>query len=282
MNWITNFVRPKIQAWIKESSTPENMWSKCPGCEHMLFRRDLEKNNFVCHHCNYHLQLGVEERLQLIYGNNTYNLIDLPKTKDDPIQFKDLKKYSDRLKEYRNKVKRNDAIVVAYGRLNDKPLVCLVFDFSFMGGSMGQAVGAAMLKASDLAVSSKAALLVVPASGGARMQEGVLSLMQMPRTVLAVKKIKDAKLPFITLLCNPTTGGVSASFAMLGDIALAEPGSTIAFTGARVIEETIKQKLPVGFQKAEYLLDHGMIDEIVHRADLHTTLLIILRHLTKK
>lgn len=279
MNWLTNFVRPKIQALIRRSEVPDNLWTKCSSCGHMLFYRDLEQNIHVCHHCNHHMRLTVTQRLELLFDGKSYTKVPLPKVLNDPLKFKDSKKYTDRLKEYRSKTGNEDAMTVAYGQISGHSAVIAAFDFSFMGGSMGMAVGEAILVGADLAVKSKCPYIVIPASGGARMQEGILSLMQMPRTTIAVEKVKKAGLPYITLLTDPTTGGVSASFAMLGDIAIAEPGSIIGFAGARVIEETIRQKLPEGFQKAEYLLDHGMVDMVVHRHQLAKTVGTLLGHL---
>ncbi len=277
MNWLTNFVRPKIQALIRRPEIPDNLWIKCPGCEHMLFHRDLLENLSVCHHCNHHLRLEIAQRLEMLFDNGRYTETETPKVQADPLKFKDSKKYSDRLKDYRQKTERDDTVVVAYGLLGGQSTVVAAFNFSFMGGSMGMAAGQALLTAADMAVKTKSPLIVVTASGGARMQEGILSLMQMPRTIIAVEKVKEAGLPYITLLTDPTTGGVSASFAMLGDIAIAEPGAIIGFAGARVIEETIRQKLPDNFQKAEYLLEHGMIDMVVHRHKLKETLSQILQ-----
>lgn len=279
MNWLTSFVRPKVQALIRRQEIPDNLWHKCPRCDHLLFHRDLEENLRVCQHCQHHLRLGVTQRLASLFDNREYVLADLPTVPTDPLKFRDSKKYTDRLKEYRTKTKREDAIAVASGTLGGQPLVVAAFDFEFMGGSMGMAVGEAILVGAELAIKNHAPYLVVPASGGARMQEGIFSLMQMPRTVIAVQKVKEAGLPYITLLTDPTTGGVSASFAMLGDIAIAEPGAIIGFAGARVIEETIRQKLPEGFQRSEYLLDHGMVDCVVHRHQLTEHLRILLGHL---
>lgn len=279
MSWLTNFVRPKIQALMRRSDVPDNLWTKCGSCGHMLFHRDLEQNQYVCHHCQYHMRLTVPKRLELLYDGKVYTKISLPKVLNDPIKFKDSKKYADRLKDYRSKTGNEDVMTVAYGQISGNPVVIAAFDFNFMGGSMGMAVGEAILVGADLAVKNKCPYIVIPASGGARMQEGILSLMQMPRTTIAVEKVKKAGLPYITLLTDPTTGGVSASFAMLGDISIAEPGALIGFAGARVIEETMRQKLPAGFQTAEYLLDHGMIDMVTHRHQLTKTLGILLGHL---
>ncbi len=279
MNWLTDFVRPKIKALMRRQEVPDNLWTKCPSCEHMLFHRDLVESLNVCHHCNYHMRLSVHDRLDQLFDHKAYTKAPAPKVIQDPLKFKDSKRYSDRLKDYRQKTGQEDVVIVAYGQIQANPVVVAAFDFGFMGGSMGMAVGESLLIAADLAVKNRCPLIVVPASGGARMQEGILSLMQMPRTTIAVEKVKNAGLPYITLLTDPTTGGVSASFAMLGDIAIAEPGSTIGFAGARVIEETIRQKLPEGFQSAEYLLSHGMIDMVVHRHQLKETLGKLLHHL---
>ncbi len=280
MNWLTNFVRPRIQALITpRNDIPDNLWTKCPGCEHMLFQKDLMKNLFVCHHCQHHLRLNVQQRLEMLFDEGKYTESPSPKISQDPLKFRDTKKYSDRLKEYRSKTQREDAVVVAYGLIDGQPAVIACFNFEFMGGSMGMAAGQSLLMAAELAVKTHAPLIAITASGGARMQEGILSLMQMPRTILAVENVKEAGLPYLTVLTDPTTGGVSASFAMLGDIALAEPGAIIGFAGARVIQETIRQTLPDDFQKAEYLLEHGMIDQVVHRHNLKTTLGRLLRML---
>lgn len=264
---------------MRRTEVPDNLWTKCPSCDHMLFHRDLEANLNVCHHCNQHMRLKIQQRLELLFDNGSFTKVPTPKVITDPLKFKDTKRYSDRLKEYRAKTGNEDAITLAYGQINGNPIVIAAFDFNFMGGSMGMAVGEALLTGADLAVKSKCPYMVIPASGGARMQEGILSLMQMPRTTIAVEKVKKAGLPYITLLTDPTTGGVSASFAMLGDIAIAEPKATIGFAGARVIEETTRHKLPEGFQLSEYLLEHGMIDMVVNRKDLASTIGKLLTHL---
>jgi len=281
MNWLTNFVRPKLRALVARKEVPDNLWVKCPKCEQMLFTRDWEANQQVCSHCGHHMRLPAAKRLELLFDNGAYTRIDLPRTIQDPLKFRDRKRYSDRLKEARDKTHEQDAIIVAHGTLGGAAIVAAVFNFEFQGGSMGIAVGEGFLAAARLAVLKQAPLIAVPASGGARMQEGILSLMQLPRTVIAVQEVKEAGLPFIVVLADPTTGGVSASFAMLGDIALAEPGAVIGFAGARVIEETIREKLPPGFQKAEYLLEHGMIDMVVHRHELRDRLARVLRLLTE-
>ncbi|MGE5503420.1 MAG: acetyl-CoA carboxylase, carboxyltransferase subunit beta [Actinomycetota bacterium] len=276
MNWLTNFVRPKIQSLVRPKEVPDNLWLKCPGCGHMLFHRDLDKAQNVCQHCGHHMRLSVKKRLELLFDDGAYQRIELPKVADDPLKFKDQKRYTDRLKDTRAKTGEQDAIVVAHGRMGGINVVVACFNFDFQGGSMGVAVGEGIVAAAELAVLQDAPLIVVPASGGARMQEGILSLMQMARTTVAVEKVKEKRLPYIVLLTDPTTGGVSASFAMLGDIAIAEPGAVIGFAGARVIETTIREKLPEGFQRAEYLLDHGMIDMVVHRRELRATLIRVL------
>ncbi len=272
MNWLTNFVRPKLRGLVGPKEIPENLWHSCPACAQMIFHRDLEKNLRVCQHCGHHMRLSAKERLDMLFDEGTYQLIELPKAVVDPLKFRDRKRYSDRLKESQAKTSRDDAIMVAHGQMGGIKTVVSVFDFSFMGGSMGVAVGEGLLAGARLAVMQEAPYIVIPASGGARMQEGILSLMQMARTTIAVNEVREAGLPFIVLLTDPTTGGVSASFAMLGDIHIAEPGSVIGFAGARVIEQTIREKLPDGFQRAEYLLDHGMVDMVVRRSDLKDTI----------
>ncbi len=281
MSWLTNFVRPKIRALVRKTEVPDNLWDTCPACGKMIFHRDLEANQRVCTHCGHHMRLPAKRRLETLFDDGAYARIELPKTIQDPLKFRDQKKYADRLKAAREKTGEQDAILVAHGRLGGVQTVIAVFDFEFQGGSMGVAVGEALIAAARLAVLQQAPLIVIPASGGARMQEGILSLMQLPRTVIAAEEVKEAGLPYIVLLTDPTTGGVSASFAMLGDIAISEPGATIGFAGARVIEETIREKLPAGFQKAEYLLDHGMVDMVVHRHELRATLARLLKLLTE-
>ena len=269
MNWITNSVLPKIKALVQPREVPENFWTKCPNCGEMIFHRQLEENLQVCPKCNYHLKLAAGARLESLFDTSTRHIIELERQKNsDPLKFKDLKKYSDRLKDARTNTKQDDAILIAEGNINGRSTIAAVFSFEFMGGSMGIAVGDAILKSAELAVSKKAPLIIFPASGGARMQEGILSLMQLPRTVIATQIVKEAGLPLIIVLTNPTTGGVTASFAMLGDIHIAEPGAIIGFAGKRVIQETIRESLPEDFQSAEYLLEHGMIDMVVDRHNL--------------
>ena len=281
MNWISNFVRPKIRALVQKE-VPENLWRKCPACAQMIFHRELEANLLVCPHCGHHMRIGASERLKMLFDNGEYQTIETPDVPVDPLKFRDRKRYAERLKEAQAKTGAKDAIRVAHGEMGGQLVVIAAFDFSFMGGSMGTGVGEALLAAARLAVLQDAALITIPASGGARMQEGILSLMQMPRSVIAVEQVKEAGLPYIVLLSDPTTGGVTASFAMLGDVALAEPGAIVGFAGQRVIEETIRETLPEGFQRAEYLLDHGMIDMVVHRRDLRETIVRLLKLLRQK
>ncbi len=273
MSWLSNYVLPKIRAVVSKKDVPDNLWTKCPGCGQMRFRRELEANLEVCQNCGHHLRIGAARRLQILFDDGTGTGIELPRTPVDPLRFRDRRRYTDRLKEAQGAHgSSSDAVVVAHGRIGGHPAVVAAFEFGFMGGSMGVAAGEALVAAAKLALLQEAALIVVPASGGARMQEGVLSLMQLPRTIIAADMVKEAGLPYLVLLTDPTTGGVSASFAMVGDITLAEPGATIGFAGARVIEETIHEKLPDGFQRAEYLLDHGMVDLVVPRAELRATI----------
>src|SRR5712692_652830 len=283
MNWLTNFVLPKIRAVVAKKDVPDNLWHKCPNCGQMLFHRELESNLFVCGSCGHHLRLSPEQRLALLFDEARYHHIELPKPIVDPLKFRDRRRYAERLKEAQAKNgAARDALIVAHGTIGGVAAVIAAFDFEFMGGSMGIAVGDGLLAAARLAVLQEAPLVVVSASGGARMQEGILSLMQMPRSILAVEEVKAAGLPYIVLLTDPTTGGVSASFAMLGDITLAEPEAVIGFAGARVIEETIREKLPEGFQRSEYLLEHGMVDLVVPRKELRQTLARIVGLLRRR
>lgn len=282
MNWLTNWVRPKIKALYGESDVPDNLWHKCPSCSQMIFHRDLDAQIHVCQHCGHHLRLPIAKRLQHLFDEGNFTKIELPPVKIDPLKFRDRKRYTDRLKDAQSKTESGEAIVVAHGKLLGLPIVVAAFDFKFMGGSMGMAVGEGFLAAARLAVMQKAPLIAIPASGGARMQEGFLSLMQLPRTTIAVEEVKEAGLPYIVLLTDPTTGGVSASFAMLGDIHLAEPGSQIGFAGRRVIEQTVRETLPDGFQTAEYLLEHGMVDLVLERAEQRETLARLIGLLMKQ
>ncbi len=282
MNWITNYVRPKIRALVeKPGDQADNLWEKCPNCDSMVFHRALTENHRVCTSCNHHMRLGARERLELIFDADSITYHPLADTVVDPLKFRDQKRYTERLKDAQGKTGEKDALLVADGTVEDLPLVVAAFNFSFMGGSMGVAVGNGILQAAELAVEKKAPLLAIPSSGGARMQEGILSLMQMPRSTIAVQKVREAGLPYLVLLTDPTTGGVTASFAMLGDITLAEPGSVVGFAGQRVIEETIREKLPEGFQRAEYLMEHGMVDMVVPRRALKQTLGRVISLLTQ-
>jgi acetyl-CoA carboxylase carboxyl transferase subunit beta len=282
MSWLTNFVRPKLRALVNKKEIPDNMWTRCPSCEQLLFHRDLAENLQVCSHCGHHLRLRAKERLAMMFDSQQYELIPGPKVPQDPLKFRDLKKYADRLKDARASTDEDDALLIAMGTIGGITAVVAVFDFAFMGGSMGTAVGEGLVEAANRALSLRAPLIVVPASGGARMQEGILSLMQMPRTTIAILQLKKARLPYITLLSDPTMGGVAASFAMLGDIAIAEPGSMIGFAGARVIQQIVRESLPPGFQKAEYLKEHGMIDRVVERKFIKSEIATILKLLMVK
>ncbi len=277
MNWLKDFVRPKLRELVGgQKDIPEDLWDKCPKCSQMIFHREREKNLGVCPHCGHHMRLGAKQRLEMLFDDGAYQTIELENPVTDPLRFRDRRKYTERLKEAQTRTGAADALTVAHGRMDDIGVVIAVLDFGFMGGSMGVAVGEGMLAAARLAVAQDAPLIVVPSSGGARMQEGILSLMQMARTTIAVDEVKEAGLPYIVVLTDPTTGGVSASFAMLGDIAIAESGAVIGFAGARVIEQTIRETLPEGFQQAEYLLEHGMVDMVVRRHELRDTLIRIL------
>ena len=279
MNWITNLVRPKIRALVHPSEKkdiPDNLWTRCPGCGAMLYGPELHSNLNVCHHCGHHLRMSARERLNLLFDHSQYQIIEVPKAPIDPLKFKDRKRYVERYKDAQVKTKLNDAIIVGHGKIGGNSAVIAAFEFDFMGGSMGMNVGEAIVAAAKLAVAQRAALICIPSSGGARMQEGILSLMQMPRTTIAVELVHEAGLPYIVILTDPTTGGVSASFAMLGDIHIVEPGAQVGFAGARVIEETIRETLPEGFQRAQYLLDHGMVDMITDRRELRGVLSRIL------
>lgn len=271
MNWISEWALPKIQTWLGRKEVPDNLWHKCPACEQMIFHRDLERNLHVCTHCGHHLRVGALKRVEYTLDPG-FQRIELPKAPADPLRFRDQRRYGDRLKEAQAKAGQDDAVVVAHGAIEGRRAVVAAFEFSFMGGSMGAGVGEAIVTAAKLAVLQDAPLIVFTASGGARMQEGAISLMQMPRTVIASQMVKEAGLPFIVVLCDPTTGGVTASFAMLGDIQIAEPGAMIGFAGARVIEQTVREKLPEGFQRAEYLLEHGILDMVVKRGAMRETL----------
>ncbi len=280
MNWLTNVVRPKIRSILKRD-TPENLWIKCPDSGQLVFYKDVEQNLFVIPGSNYHMRMSTDSRLKSIFDNQTWYDIALPGVVADPLKFRDERKYTDRIRDARAKTGLNEAVKVGFGKLEGAGVVVAVQDFDFMGGSLGMAAGEAIVRGMELAVEKKSPFIMFAASGGARMQEGILSLMQLPRTTVAVQMLREAHLPYIVVLTNPTTGGVTASYAMLGDVQIAEPGALIGFAGARVIEQTIREKLPEGFQRAEYLRDHGMIDMVVHRHELRATLARLCRLLTK-
>jgi acetyl-CoA carboxylase carboxyl transferase subunit beta len=276
MSWITEYVRPRIRTLLGRRDVPENLWVQCPSCQQMLFQAELDRNRKVCTQCGFHLRPSVAERLAWTFDDGAHTRIELAKVPLDPLRFRDTQKYADRLKTYRDKTHADDALTVAHGLIGGHKAVVAVMNFDFMGGSMGAAVGEGLIAAGKLAVLQHAPLVVFTASGGARMQEGAISLMQMPRSILAARMVKQARLPFVTVLCDPTTGGVTASFAMLGDIQIAEPGALIGFAGARVIEQTVREKLPEGFQRAEYLVEHGIVDLVVKRTELAATLARII------
>ncbi len=282
MNWITDYVRPKFGGMFIKRDTPENLWTKCDECGSMLFHRELRDNLNTCPNCGHHMYISPKDRLESLYDGGVYVEVKVPKPLSDPLKFKDQKKYPDRLKEARKSTGEDDAMIVAEGEIFKLPVVVAVQDFAFMAGSMGMYVGNAIIAAAERAIELKAPLVLFSAAGGARMQEGILSLMQMPRTTVAVEMLKEAGLPYIVVLTHPTTGGVTASYAMLGDVQIAEPGALICFAGPRVIEQTIREKLPEGFQRAEYLLDHGMLDRVTPRLKQRDELSLILRMLMNK
>ncbi|MDR1234087.1 MAG: acetyl-CoA carboxylase, carboxyltransferase subunit beta [Holosporales bacterium] len=269
MSWLKDFVTPKIKAIIGGTSNDEAVsWTKCPSCEKLIYNAELAENYMVCNNCNHHFQISGKARFALVFDDQKYTEIPTVKIKDDPIKFRDTKKYHDRLKEARQATGDQDAILVACGNIGNLPAVVFSMNFAFMGGSMGLAVGKTISLAAETAIKNRAALIGFTASGGARMQEGMFSLMQMPATIASICTLKEYGLPYINVFTHPTTGGVLASFAMLGDIHISEPNALIGFAGARVIEKTIKHKLPDGFQRSEFLKDHGMIDMIVSRGNI--------------
>jgi len=280
MNWLTNFVKPKLTSLVKRREVPEKLWNNCVSCGNMIHHKDLNENLRVCMNCEYHFRMSAEDRIKLLFEENKYKEIELDKTTDDPLNFSDKKKYKDRLKEYRNKTKRDDAFILIQGSIKDKEIITGLMNFEFMGGSMGRAVGGAIVKGAKIAIQKKLPYIIITSSGGARMQEGIISLMQMPRTIAAVDLLNANNIPYIVILTEPTTGGVTASFAMLGDVTIAEKGATIGFAGKRVIQDTIREELPIDFQKAEYLKEHGMVDIVSHRKDLKETLYKVLKHIS--
>jgi acetyl-CoA carboxylase carboxyl transferase subunit beta len=280
MNWISNVVRPKIRSFLNRRESPENLWIKCPETGQLVFYKDVEANHFVIPGSGYHMRMGATARLKSMFDGETWFDIAVPEVPLDPLKFRDERRYTDRLKDARSKTGTNDAIKLGYGRLDGLPVVIGAQDFDFMGGSLGMAAGEAIIKGLETAVDKHTPFIMFAASGGARMQEGILSLMQLPRTTVAVQMLREAAKPYIVVLTNPTTGGVTASYAMLGDVHIAEPGALIGFAGPRVIEQTIREKLPEGFQRAEYLKEHGMIDMVLHRHELRPTLANLCRLLT--
>ena len=279
MNWISNYVRPRINSIFSRREVPENLWSKCDECGTMLFHRELQDNLNVCIECGHHMAITPRERFKNLFDGGVFVEIDVPKPITDPLQFKDQKKYPDRMKAAQKKSSEKEAMLVAEGEIGRTPIVAAAQDFSFMGGSMGMYVGNAIITAAERAVELNRPLVLFSAAGGARMQEGILSLMQMPRTTVAIQLLKEANLPYIVVLTHPTTGGVTASYAMLGDVQISEPNALICFAGPRVIEQTIREKLPEGFQRAEYLLDHGMLDLVTPRTKIRSELIKIIRML---
>ena len=280
MNWISNVVRPKIRGMLRRE-VPENLWIKCPETGQLVFYKDVEANQFVIPSSNYHMRISASARLKLMFDGGTWIDIGVPEVPVDPLKFRDERRYVDRLKDAKNKTGLNDAVKLGLGKLDGLPVVIAVQDFDFMGGSLGMAAGEAVITGLQTAVEKATPFIMFAASGGARMQEGILSLMQLPRTTVAVQMLREARKPYIVVLTNPTTGGVTASYAMLGDVQIAEPGALIGFAGPRVIEQTIREKLPEGFQRAEYLAEHGMVDMVVHRHKLRATLSQLCRLLTK-
>jgi acetyl-CoA carboxylase carboxyl transferase subunit beta len=281
MNWITNLVRPKIRSLLKRE-TPENLWIKCPDSGQMVFQKEVEDNLWVIPGSEHHLRMSSKARLAHMFDGGTYEAISVPDVPIDPLKFRDEKKYIDRLKDARAKTGMQDAVLIGHGLLDALPVTMAVQDFAFMGGSLGMAAGEAIIVGLETAAARKTPFVLFVSSGGARMQEGILSLMQLPRTTVAVQRLRRAGLPYIVVLTHPTTGGVTASYAMLGDVHIAEPGALIGFAGPRVIEQTIREKLPEGFQRSEYLFDHGMVDMVIHRKEIRGTVSRLCRMLTGK
>jgi acetyl-CoA carboxylase carboxyl transferase subunit beta len=282
MNWITNYVKPTINSLFSRREVPENLWSKCPECGTMLFHRELKDNQNVCSNCDHHMGIAPRERFAHLFDGGIFTEVKVPAPLADPLHFRDQKKYPDRLKAAQKSTGEKEAMLVAEGEIGRTPVIVAAQDFAFMGGSMSMYVGNAIIAAAQRAIEMKRPLILFSAAGGARMQEGILGLMQMPRTTVAVEMLKEAGLPYIVVLTHPTTGGVTASYAMLGDVQIAEPNALIGFAGARVIEQTIREKLPEGFQRAEYLLDHGMLDRVTHRKAMRDELVAIVRMLTRQ
>jgi acetyl-CoA carboxylase carboxyl transferase subunit beta len=277
VSWISNVVRPKIRNFLAKREVPQNLWIKCPETGEMVFHRDLEANQFVVPGSGYHMRMTASQRFAHFFDDGQWETIPLPEVPVDPLKFRDERRYADRLRDARAKTGLSDAVLAGAGSVERVPVVAAVQDFEFMGGSLGMAAGEAIVTAIAATCERRRPFVMFAAAGGARMQEGILSLMQMPRTTAAVQTLREEKLPYIVVLTNPTTGGVTASYAMLGDVHLAEPGALIGFAGPRVIEQTIRQKLPDGFQRAEYLRDHGMVDMVVHRHELRAVIARICR-----
>jgi len=281
VNWINNVVRPKIRSFLTtKREVPENLWVKCPETGQMVFYKDLEANQFVIPGSNHHVRMGAQQRLQHLFDGGMYTKVEVPEVATDPLKFRDTRRYSDRLKDARGETELDDAVLVGEGMLEGSEVVAAAHDVRFVGGSLGMAAAEGVIAGMLRAVAKETPFILFAASGGARMQEGILSLMQMPRTTIAVQRLRAAKLPYIVVLTDPTTGGVTASYAMLGDVQIAEPGALICFAGPRVIQQTIREQLPEGFQRAEYLLAHGMIDMVVHRHKMRETLARLCRLLT--
>ena len=280
MNWFKKIVPPGLKKIFSKKSSTKELWLKCDNCEAMIFHKDAEDNLYVCHECDHHMRISAKERFKQLLDQGSIKYIEDPNVPIDPLRFKDEKKYVDRLKESKRKTKLSDSVVIGHGTINKINVTLAVHDFQFMGGSLGMAAGEAIIMAIKHSLENNYPFILCASSGGARMQEGILSLMQMPRTTIMIQTLREKKIPYIVLLTNPTTGGVTASYAMLGDIHIAEPNALIGFAGPRVIENTIKENLPDGFQKSEYLLDHGMIDMVSHRKDLKNNITSILDILT--
>lgn len=279
MNWISNYVRPRINSLFSRREVPDNLWTTCPECGIMLFHRELDSAMNVCTGCDHHMAFSPRARFEALFDGGVFTPVEVPDVKADPLHFRDQKKYTDRIREARRRTGERDAMLVAEGEIGRTPIVAAAQDFDFMGGSMGMYVGNAIVAGTGRAVEMKRPFILFSAAGGARMQEGILSLMQMPRATVAIEMLRDAGLPYIVVLTHPTTGGVTASYAMLGDVQVAEPNALIGFAGTRVIEQTIREKLPEGFQRSEYLLDHGMLDRVIHRRHLRDELIVIVRML---
>lgn len=281
MSWLTN-VRNALSSFVPKKETPDNLWHKCKGCGQMVFVKELQENLYVCPNCAHHERIGPKVRFAQIFDAGSYAELPAVRVPEDPLKFRDQKKYTDRLKTARTDTGESDALINALGSIDGHRAVVGVQNFAFMGGSMGLAVGEAFVRGVEKAIAEHVPYIIFTAAGGARMQEGILSLMQMPRSTVAIDMLHDAGLPYIVVLTDPTTGGVTASYAMLGDVQISEPGALIGFAGQRVIEQTIREKLPEGFQRAEYLLDHGMLDMVTPRAELKPTLARLIDYLTTR